>query len=59
MERKLASIQRVKSVEPIAGANAIVKATVLGCVYVEVDSIVRSPLIGKTENLAFVPGIGS
>ena len=54
MERKLASIQRVNSVEPIAGADAIVKATVLGwelvvkkgefqpgdlCVYMEVDSI--------------------
>ncbi|MCS3801757.1 RNA ligase (ATP) [Niastella sp. OAS944] len=52
--RKLASIQRIKSIEPIANADSIVKATVLGwqlvikkdefkpgdlCVYVEIDSI--------------------
>ena len=53
--RKLASIQRVVSVEPIANADAIEKATVLGwecvvkksdslrvgdlCVYIEIDSI--------------------
>lgn len=55
MERKLASIQRIVSLEPIPGADAIEKATVLGwelvvakkdgfkvgdlCVYCEVDSI--------------------
>lgn len=52
--RKLASIQRIKSIEPIANADTIMKATVLGwqlvikkdefkpgdlCVYVEIDSI--------------------
>ena len=52
--RKLASIQRIKSIDPIANADAIMKATVLGwqlvikkdefkpgdlCVYVEIDSI--------------------
>lgn len=52
--RKLASIQRIKSLEPIPGAHAIVKATVLGwqlvvkmdefavgdlCVYAEIDSV--------------------
>lgn len=52
--RKLASIQRIKQLEPIPEADAIVKATVLGwqvvvkggefkegdlCVYVEIDSI--------------------
>lgn len=52
--RKLASIQRIKKIEPIHGADAIVKATVLGwqvvvkggeftegdwCVYVEIDSV--------------------
>jgi RNA ligase (TIGR02306 family) len=52
--RKLASIQRIKSIEPIANADTILKATVLGwqlvikkdefkpgdlCVYVEIDSI--------------------
>jgi RNA ligase (TIGR02306 family) len=52
--RQLASIQRIKSIEPIANADSIVKATVLGwqlvikkdefkpgdlCVYVEIDSI--------------------
>ena len=52
--RLLASIQRIKSIEPIANADSIVKATVLGwqlvikkdefkpgdlCVYVEIDSI--------------------
>jgi RNA ligase (TIGR02306 family) len=52
--RKLASIQRIKSIEPIAGADAIMKATVLGwqlvikkdefqpgdlCVYMEIDSV--------------------
>jgi RNA ligase (TIGR02306 family) len=51
--RKLASIQRIKALEPIAGADAIEKATVLGwqlvvkkgefqvgdpCVYCEIDS---------------------
>jgi len=51
--RKLASIQRIKNLEPIAGADAIEKATVLGwqlvvkkgefaigdlCVYCEIDS---------------------
>jgi hypothetical protein len=55
MERKLASIQKIVSIEPIAGADAIEKATVLGwnvvvakkdklkagdlVVYCEVDSI--------------------
>lgn len=55
MERKLASIQRIVSLVPIAGADMIEKATVLGwelvvakkdkfevgnlCVYCEVDSI--------------------
>ncbi|MEO8147773.1 MAG: RNA ligase (ATP) [Bacteroidia bacterium] len=52
--RKLASIQKIKSIEPIEGADAIVKATVLGwhlvvkkdefkvgdlCVYCEIDSL--------------------
>lgn len=52
--RKLASIQRIISIEPIPGADAIEKATVLGwqlvvkkdefklgelCVYVEIDSV--------------------
>jgi RNA ligase (TIGR02306 family) len=52
--RKLASIQRIKNIEPIEGAEAIEKATVLGwqlvirkgefkvgdlCVYVEIDSV--------------------
>ena len=55
MERKLASVQRILSVAPIDGADAIVKATVLGwelvvkkdefkpgdlCVYMEIDSLV-------------------
>lgn len=54
MERKLASVQRIKNLEPIPGADTIVKATVLGwqlvvkenefavgdlCVYVEIDSV--------------------
>lgn len=55
MERKLASIQKIVSLDPIKGADAIEKATVLGwecvvakkdnfkagdlCVYCEVDSI--------------------
>ena len=54
MERKLASIQRIKNIEPIAGADAIEKVTVLGwqlvvkkdefkigelCIYVEIDSV--------------------
>jgi hypothetical protein len=54
-ERKLASIQRIVSLEPIQGADMIEKATVLGwelvvakkenfkvgdlCVYIEIDSI--------------------
>jgi len=52
--RKLASIQRIKAIEPIPNADAIVKATVLGwqvvvkkdeftvgdfCVYAEIDSV--------------------
>lgn len=52
--RKLASIQKIKNLEPIAGADAIEKATVLGwqlvvkkgefnvgdlCVYCEIDSL--------------------
>jgi RNA ligase (TIGR02306 family) len=52
--RKLASIQKIKNIEPIAGADAIEKATVLGwqlvvkkgefavgdlCVYCEIDSL--------------------
>lgn len=52
--RKLASIQKIKNIEPIEGADAIEKATVLGwqlvirkgefnigdwCVYCEIDSI--------------------
>lgn len=55
MSRKLASVQRIVSLEPIKGADRIEKATVLGwelvvkkgefkvndfCVYIEVDSIV-------------------
>lgn len=55
MSRKLASIQTIISLEPIAGADKIEKATVLGwelvtkkgefkvgdkCVYIEIDSIV-------------------
>lgn len=58
--RKLASIQRIKSLETIEGADAIEKATVLGwhlvvkknefkagdlCVYIEIDSV----LPDKTE----------
>ncbi len=54
--RKLASIQRIRALEPIAGADAIEKATVLGwqlvvkkgefetgelCVYVEIDSVLQ------------------
>lgn len=55
MERKLASIQRILKLEPIAGADMIEKATILGwelviakkdglrvgdlCVYCEIDSI--------------------
>jgi len=54
MERKLASVQVISSLDPIGGADKIVKATVLGwevvvlksdfsvgdrCVYCEVDSI--------------------
>jgi RNA ligase (TIGR02306 family) len=54
MERKLASIQRIISLEPITGADKIEKATVLGwelvvkkgefkvgelCIYCEVDSV--------------------
>ncbi|MBC8044285.1 MAG: RNA ligase (ATP) [Rhizobacter sp.] len=54
MKRKLASVQRIKSLEPIEGADAIEKATVLGwqlvvkkgefqagdlCVYCEIDSL--------------------
>lgn len=54
MERKLASIQRIKSLEPIEGADKIEKAIVLGwalvvkkgefkvsdaCVYIEIDSL--------------------
>ena len=52
--RKLASIQRIKALEPIANADAIEKATVLGwqlvvrrgefrvgdrCIYCELDSL--------------------
>ena len=52
--RKLASIQKIRALEPIEGADAIEKATVLGwqlvvkkgdyqvgdlCIYVEIDSI--------------------
>ena len=52
--RKLASIQKIKSIEPIPSADSIMKATVLGwqlvikkeefnagdwCVYVEIDSV--------------------
>lgn len=52
--RKLASIQRIRSLEPIPGADAIEKATVLGwqlvvkrgefrtgerCIYIEIDSL--------------------
>ncbi len=54
MERKLASVQCIKNLETIPGADTIVKATVLGwqlvvkkdefavgdlCVYVEIDSV--------------------
>lgn len=54
MSRKLVSIQRIKSIEPIEGADAIEKATILGwscvvkkgelqegslCAYFEVDSM--------------------
>lgn len=54
MERKLASIQRIKSLDPIPDAEFILKATVLGwelvvkkdefqvgdaCVYIEIDSL--------------------
>lgn len=52
--RKLASVQRIKTLDPMAGADAIERATVLGwqlvvkkgefkvgelCVYCEVDSV--------------------
>ena len=52
--RKLASIQKIKNIEPIVGADAIEKASVLGwqlvirkgefnigdlCVYIEIDSV--------------------
>ncbi len=52
--RKLASIQKIKNIEPIEGADAIEKASVLGwqlvirkgefnigdlCVYIEIDSV--------------------
>lgn len=62
--RKLASIQRIKSLEPIPGADAIEKATVLGwqlvvkkgefqvgdpCVYCEIDS-----LMPEREEFAFL-----
>lgn len=56
MERKLASVQRIKAIEAIEGADRIVKASVLGwhcvtqksnnfkpgdlCVYFEVDSLI-------------------
>lgn len=54
MDRKLASIQIIKDLQPIAGADAILLATVLGwqcvvrkgefnigdrCIYFEIDSI--------------------
>src|SRR5690348_1774468 len=54
MERKLVSIQRVEAIEPIAGADNIVKARVMGwdvvvkkgelaagdpCVFFEIDSV--------------------
>ena len=54
MIRKLVSVQRVESVEPIEGADQIVKARVMGwdvvvkkgeleagdpCVYFEIDSV--------------------
>jgi len=54
MTRKLASIQRISKIEPIAGANTIERATILGwttcikkgefkkgdlCVFGEIDSI--------------------
>ena len=62
--RKLASIQRIKSLEPIPGADAIDKATVLGwqlvvkkgefqvgdpCVYCEIDC-----LMPQREEFAFL-----
>ncbi len=62
--RKLASIQRIRALEPIAGADAIEKATVLGwqlvvkkgefetgelCVYVEIDSV-----LPETEQFEFL-----
>lgn len=67
--RKLASIQRIRKIEPIPGADAIVKATVLGwqvvvkpeeftegdlCVYVEIDSVLpEKPAFEFLRNRAF------
>ena len=67
--RKLASIQTIKSLEPIPGADQIEKATILGwhvvvkrgefsvgipCVYFEIDS-----LLPKTEAFSFLEKSGS
>lgn len=64
MERKLASIQVIKDLQPIVGADAILSAAVLGwslvvkksefkigdkCVFFEVDAII--PLMVGTEHL--------
>ena len=63
--RKLASIQRIKSLEPIAGADSIEMAIVLGwqlvvkkgefqvndlCVYFEIDSIYTANARGQNES---------
>lgn len=62
--RKLASVQRIRNIEPIPNADAIVKATVLGwqlvvkkdefnigdlCVYMEIDSV-----LPEREEFAFL-----
>jgi RNA ligase (TIGR02306 family) len=64
MERKLASIQTIKDLRPIEGADAILEASVLGwnlvvrktefevgdkCVFFEVDAVI--PLMKGTEHL--------
>lgn len=64
MERKLASIQRIKALEPIEDADRLELATVLGwkvvvgkgqfkvgelCVYVEIDSILPEERFDKPE----------
>lgn len=68
-ERKLASIQKIHNIEPIEGADAIVKASILGwqvvirkdefqvgdlCVYCEIDSLLpEKPAFEFLRNKAF------